>query len=60
MLTAELVHYRNVNIRGVVNNTTAHAEKCDIRMTSVFLYRQIALFSCTVSALFEAHQWHYM
>ena len=29
-----------VNDRGVVNNTTAHAQKCDVRVTIILLYRQ--------------------
>jgi len=39
MLTMELAYYRNINIRGAVNYTTAHALKYDVCMTSVLLYR---------------------
>jgi len=34
MATTELTHYRNVNIRGMVNDTTAHAQKHDVHVTS--------------------------
>jgi len=34
MLTTELVCYRDVNIRGVVNDTTRHAQKRDVRVVN--------------------------
>ena len=30
MLTMELAYYENVNIRGMVNDTTVHAQKHDV------------------------------
>ena len=37
ILTTELTYYRNINIRGIVNDTTAHAQKHDVRVTSILL-----------------------
>ena len=35
ILTTELTYYGNITIRGTVNDTTAHAQKHDVRVTSV-------------------------
>ena len=32
--TMELAYHGNGNVRGVVSDTTAHAQKCDVRMTT--------------------------
>ena len=37
ILTTELAYYGNINIRGVVNDTTAHAQKYDVHVTSILL-----------------------
>ena len=37
ILTTELTYYGNINIRGVVNDSTAHAQKYDVRVISVLL-----------------------
>ena len=35
--SSRLDTYGNINIRGTVDNTTAHAQKHDVRVTSVLL-----------------------
>ena len=43
--TMELAYHGNGNVRGVVNDTTAHAQKCDVRMTTTDV-NKVTGYSC--------------
>ena len=55
MLTTELTYYGNVDVRGVVNDTTAHAQKHDIRVTSVLLSYIKILVVWVISVVWVMH-----
>jgi len=48
----EFTYYRNVNIRGTVNDSTAHAQKHDVRVTSGHIKILVVWVMCYGSGIF--------